>query len=267
MSHEMTDLFIDRPIVFIIASTRLRPQEVIWAVTGNVDWVPPTKRGYPDGSSLVEVAGRVCYWSFGKGRRSHEDYIMNLISKKHGSVLEHVSYSFFIGGISRACSHEIVRHRAGWAYSQLSTRYVDDSQVRFVIPPTLLLTHDRDRINAFKRQCLEALEEYRQIKQFLQEKFERENVPKTDRRKLINQAARYILPNATETRMVATANLRALRHFFEMRANRHADVEIRRLANYMFSLIRKEEPVVFSDYKTVPLDDGTFEVVTENTKV
>src|SRR5215470_8655090 len=84
---------------------------------------------------LTEVAGRTCYMSFGKGRKSNQEYLENILSSKHGSVLEHAVWNLLITGVSRALTHELVRHRAGFAYSQLSQRYVDEGDARYVVPP------------------------------------------------------------------------------------------------------------------------------------
>src|SRR5438552_2415579 len=84
---------------------------------------------------LAEIAGRTCHMSFGKGRKSNQEYLENILSSKHGSVLEHAVWNLLITGVSRALTHELVRHRAGFGYSQLSQRYVDESEARYVVPP------------------------------------------------------------------------------------------------------------------------------------
>jgi len=84
---------------------------------------------------LTEVAGRTCYMSFGKGRKSNQEYLENILSSKHGSVLEHAVWSLLFTGVSRSLTHELVRHRAGFGYSQLSQRYVDEGDARYVVPP------------------------------------------------------------------------------------------------------------------------------------
>ncbi len=94
-----------------------------------------------------------------------------------------------------------------------------------------------------------------------------EEPDKTLRRKLARQAARSVLPNATETKIFVTANARALRHFIEMRASRHAEVEIRKLAVKVLQIMQTEAPHLFSDYQLVPLPDGTFEATTPHRKV
>ena len=92
----------------------------------------------PNPSELVvETAGRLCYISFGTGRSDRATYIANILASRHGSVLEHAVWGFILTGISRSLSHELVRHRAGMAYSQLSQRYVNESRAKFVMPPAI----------------------------------------------------------------------------------------------------------------------------------
>ena len=91
-----------------------------------------------DGERLAEFAGRLCYMSqHNPAGRSTAEYLRNILRQGHGSVFEHSTYAVLIEGISRSCSHELVRHRAGWGYSQLSQRYVDESHAAFVMPPAI----------------------------------------------------------------------------------------------------------------------------------
>ena len=102
-----------------------------------LDWI---RSGGSNAEELVEVSGRICYLSFGKDKQSPRDnrkYIENLIKQGHESVLEHVNWTFVLTGISRAFSHQLVRHRVGFAYSQLSQQYHDDSGASFVVPPSI----------------------------------------------------------------------------------------------------------------------------------
>lgn len=193
-----------------------------------------------DGSSdqIVEFAGRHCYRSWDKGRPTDE-YIKNILEQGHGSVLEHANISVAISGISRSCSHEIVRHRAGFAYSQESQRYVDCKDIDFVIPPAMIGSQITEE--AFRDFCVLALDNY----DLMQKQLSSTDMP----RKRINEAARAVLPNATETRMVMTGNLRAWRHFFEMRGSPSADAEIRRLAVAIFEKLEPIAPYCFADFK------------------
>src|SRR5579864_1703260 len=103
---------------------------------------------------LNEVAGRSCYMSFGKGRKSNQEYLENILSSKHGSVLEHAVWNLLITGVSRALTHELVRHRAGFGYSQLSQRYVDEGDARYVVPP---LYQENPELRARWQQTIECI--------------------------------------------------------------------------------------------------------------
>src|SRR5918996_6371762 len=92
-----------------------------------------------DGERIAEFAGRLCYMSqHNPAGRTTAEYLTNILKQGHGSVFEHSTYVVLIEGISRSCSHELVRHRAGWGYSQLSQRYVDESHAAFVMPPAIM---------------------------------------------------------------------------------------------------------------------------------
>jgi len=209
---------------------------------------------------LCEAAGRLCYLSYGKGRRSNAEYLENLLRSRHGSVLEHAVWNFIIAGVSRSFTHELVRHRVGFGYSQLSQRFVDESEAAFIEPD--VIAEDE----ALHRIWLEAVEgaqrAYVALVEGLKEKF-RDVPDPTLRRKMARQAARSVLPNATETMIFVTANARALRHFIELRASEQADVEIRKVAVKILRLMQKEAPHIFGDYEIFPLPDGTEAARTE----
>ncbi|GIW80187.1 MAG: flavin-dependent thymidylate synthase [Gemmatales bacterium] len=214
---------------------------------------------------LIEVAGRVCYMSFAKPRPGgNKAYISHLLEVGHGSVLEHAVWNFIITGVSRTLTHELVRHRAGMGYSQLSQRYVDESVAEYVEPDCIANNPELHKlwVDAIQR----AHDAYLVLSEKLQEVF-KDEPDRTLRRKLARQAARSVLPNATETKIFVTANSRALRHFIEMRGSRHAEVEIRKLAIAILRILKNEAPNVFGDYQLVPLPDGTFEAITANRKV
>jgi thymidylate synthase (FAD) len=214
-------------------------------------WETDTEIG---GEQLVEAGGRICYMSFGKGRKTNREYIGNLIGMKHGSVLEHATWDFIITGVSRSFSHELVRHRAGWGYSQLSQRYVDESTANFVEPE--IIAKD-ERMHALWLNAVRtAHQAYLDLVEGLMEAMPNvEN--KTERRKRVREAARSVLPNATETMIFCSANARALRHFIELRGAEGAEAEIRRVALKLLRLMQQEAPTLFGDYEIVRLEDGT----------
>jgi thymidylate synthase (FAD) len=230
----------------------------------------PTK--LPDSSQLCKTAGQTCYMSFGPRRTTNENaaaYIERLTSAGHGSVLEHSSFNFLLYGISRSVTHELVRHRAGVAISQISQRYVSGAVLRFVERPEY--QEDPDLHRLFEERSDRAAAEYEAMAEQLLERQEGGASMltadyKTDARKKVQQTARSLLPNETEAPMVFTGNVRALRHIIEMRADAHAESEIRNLALRLFLCLRTVDPILFGDYELGELPDGTYTVTTKNRK-
>jgi len=217
---------------------------------------------------IAEIAGRTCYMSFGKGRKSNEEYLRHIKEVKHGSVTEHAVYVFIITGISRSLTHELVRHRAGWAYSQLSQRYVDESDCNFVEPD--FIAEDQQLHEEFMKVLEVIRPAYERMTDRLTDLIAEKYPEIKDRltlRKMARQAARCILPNATETKICVTANVRALRHFIELRASPAADLEIRRLAVTLCRLMQKDAPNLFGDYEIYHLPDGTEACRTDYVKI
>jgi thymidylate synthase (FAD) len=216
---------------------------------------------------LSEIAGRTCYMSFGKGRKSNQEYIENILASKHGSVLEHAVWCLLITGVSRALTHELVRHRAGFGYSQLSQRYVDESEARYVVPP---LYQENEALRQKWQQTIECIRKaYVELAeastQYVQQKYP-EMAPR-DRRKWARQAARSLLPNACETKIFVTGNARAWRHFLELRGSPHADTEIRLLAVEVCRALKKESPNIFQDVEVYDDPDGLPAVRVPQSKV
>jgi thymidylate synthase ThyX/5-methylcytosine-specific restriction endonuclease McrA len=148
--------------------------------------------------------------------------------------------------------------------SQLSQRYVDESVAEYVEPDCI--ANDPETHALWLDAVQHAHQAYIKLTEKLQETF-KDEPDRTLRRKLARQAARSVLPNATETKIFVTANARALRHFIELRGSRHAETEIRKLAVQVLQIMQKEAPSLFGDYQLVPLADGTFEAVTAHRKV
>ncbi|MCS7223730.1 MAG: FAD-dependent thymidylate synthase [Armatimonadetes bacterium] len=239
--------FIREPIVRLIAVTHFsKPTDLDEFNLWQTDTDNPAQQ-------LIEAAGRTCYRSWhNPSGRTNQQYIANLMSQGHLSVIEHASASFYIRGISRACSHEIVRHRH-FSYSQLSTRFVDESESDFILPDAI--ADDAQAMEAFTQAVTVAQEAYRKIYERLRDKFA--NVEdRTLRRKLARQAARMVLPHALETALVMTGNFRAWRHFIRMRATEHADVEIRKVAIAVLEQLQQVAPAVFGDFTIKTLDGG-----------
>jgi len=208
---------------------------------------------------IVEIAGRVCYMSFGdkQSPRRNGDYIHNLIRQGHESVLEHVSWTFLLAGISRAFTHQLVRHRVGFAFSQLSQQYHEETTATFVEPAHL--KQSPQALQAWRRAVTVSQESYKVILDSLSEL---EGAPgldlsKKEFKRAIRSAARSVLPNATETKIVATANARALRHFFKIRGSIPGDIEMREVAAALFNVVRTEAPSLFADFTLEKLADGS----------
>jgi thymidylate synthase (FAD) len=206
-----------------------------------------------DGERLAEFAGRLCYMSQrNPANRTTRDYLENIKRQGHGSVLEHVNYSVLVEGVSRSLTHELVRHRAGWAYSQLSQRYVDESVADFVMPPAIIGDESlertwREQVESAQRTYVALVDELMQRYSWVADK--------VHRRKMAREAARAVLPNATETKIVATGNVRAWRTMLELRSSEGAELEIRRFAILALRLMQAEAPAMFSDFEIYVAED------------
>ncbi len=223
--------------------------------------------------ALIKFAGQLCYYSFGANRTFNEkadEYFKNIKSSRHGSVCEHGNFSFLIYGVPRSFTHELVRHRAGAAFSQVSQRYVDGSTLRFVERPAsaadpelhkmFLDWIDLSSVQYEKRAARLLALQQSGFAGLIGEK-------KRDLRKKINQDARACLPNEAEAPIFVTLNVRALRHVIEMRADSPADIEIRAVAMTLYSMALSQAPLLFNDYTVVPQPDGFPAVSTEYRKV
>lgn len=226
-----------------------------------------------EGTALVKVAGQLCYMSFGPGRSMNDDvqkYVDNIKSSGHGSVLEHAQYTFLIYGVDRGFTHELVRHRSGCAFSQVSQRYVSGKTLRFVERPEW--QKDGNMHLMFVDRIDESARQYDALANMLisrQKEGDAQLVgeKKTEMRKKVNQAARSCLPNETEAPIIFSANIRALRHICEMRASGAADVPIREVTTRILLCMKEVEPALFSDYKLGELPDGTYAAETPWRKV
>lgn len=269
--------YLQAPGVVMIS----RPQTNISGLSGFLEGFDPglnfpdyleDPTGLPDSSQLSKTAGQVCYASFGPRRTKNENaqsYFERLISAGHGSVIEHASFSFLLYGISRSVTHELVRHRAGTGFSQISQRYVSGSVLRFVERPEYQQDEELHRL--FEERADRAAADYERMAERLIELQEGGDERlsaeyRTDARKKVQQTARSLLPNETEAPMVFTGNVRALRHIIEMRADAHAESEIRSLAVRLFLCLAITDPILFADYELKELPDGSHTVTTEYRK-
>jgi thymidylate synthase (FAD) len=231
--------------VQLVAKTEfVAPDDVPWSTDAD------------GGQALAEFAGRACYQSWSKPNprtATNAGYLRHILEVGHLSVLEHGSVSFYLTGVSRSLTHELIRHRH-FSYSQLSQRYVPERNAAMVEPE--VIAADPELHALFAEAAEASVKAYEELLEGLEKRFA--DVPNaTLRRKQARQAARAILPNATETRIVVTGNYRAWRHFIAMRATEHADVEIRQLAIECLRQLQREVANVFADFEIATLDDGT----------
>ncbi|GIJ37996.1 FAD-dependent thymidylate synthase [Micromonospora andamanensis] len=234
-----------QPQVKLIAWTQFEPPEdVPWSTDAD------------GGQALAEFAGRACYQSWKKpnpATATNAGYLAHILEVGHLSVLEHGSVSFYFTGVSRSFTHELIRHRH-FSYSQLSQRYVPERDAAMVEPT--VIAEDPELHKRFVEAAEASVRAYNDLLEGLERRFADVTNP-TLRRKQARQAARAVLPNATETRIVVTGNYRAWRHFIGMRATEHADVEIRELAVECLRQLQRVAPNVFADFTISTLPDGT----------
>ena len=233
------------PSVRIIAYTAFEPPDDV-----------PWETDADGGQALAEFAGRACYQSWSKPNArtaTNAGYLRPILEVGHLSVLEHGVVTFYLTGVSRSLTHELIRHRH-FSYSQLSQRYVPERDAAMVEPE--VIAADPELHARFVEATEASLAAYTALLEGLEKRFAGvENA--TLRRKQARQAARSVLPNATETRIVVTGNYRAWRHFVAMRASEHADIEIRALAVACLRELLRVAPNVFADFEIAPLADGT----------
>ncbi|SRR5712692_7922386 len=226
-----------------------------------VDWLSSHSKGWTsDAEMLIEIAGRVCYRSFGKGlnpnitqiRTESKDYFQNVLKKGDGSIFEHGTVTFALMWVSRVFTHELVRHRAGTAYSQESLRYVRPEEIQF--PewsgwiPVEIAEGTRDLI-------MEALKDVERHYVSIESKIPWDNM-NFDQKKRVTSAIRRLLPQGVATVIVFTANHRTLRWLIEMRTDQSAELEIRKVFGEIAEICVKDFPLIYSDFKATITPDG-----------
>lgn len=190
----------------------------------------------PDAEKVIEKAGRVAWRSQNKQtEESYEVFIKRLISMGHESVLEHASASVIWSGISRACSHQLVRHRLV-SYTQESQRYCNMADFDYIIPPTI---KEAGLKREFELSMAAIADDYMELLEGIK-------LVKTSGK--AEEDARYVLPNACATKIVITTNLRQWRHMNELRLDTHAQWEIRRIMMMTIKLLQPIVPTAFCDF-------------------
>ncbi len=216
---------------------------------------------HSDAETLIEIAGRVCYRSFGIGlnpniskvRSDSKEYFQNVLKKGDGSILEHASVTFALMWVSRVFTHQLVRHRVGTAFSQESLRFARLKAIRipkldYWIPADL-----PKGLGVAMMKALESVEHYyRQIEVTLH--WEKMSF---DQKKTATSAIRRILPQGLATVIIFTANHRTLRWLIEMRTSASAEVEIRKVFGRIAEMCLRDYPLIYGDFQRMPLRDGT----------
>ncbi len=259
---------IRSPFVFKIAETRLIREGVESLIRHYraekwLDKSSSYKRS--DSEFLTELAGRVCYKSFGIGlnpnitriREDPQKYIENILKSKHGSVIEHACVTFAFLNVSRVFTHELVRHRAGVAISQESLRYVRLDEMGIWIPPELASTQDR---------FLAVFEQMEKGYRELERNFDWDKLG-FEQKKRLTSALRRIIPDGIATNVIWTANHRALRWIIEMRTDPAAEIEIRKVFGMVAEICIKDYPLLYSDFTKTKLEDGTTQYAPRHSKI
>jgi thymidylate synthase (FAD) len=231
--------------------------------TGERDAAATPADGIPAAELLVEFAGRVCYRSWRPGlnpnvirvRGDRAAYFANILSSGHGSVLEHAGWTFALRDVSRVFTHELIRHRAGSAFSQESLRYVRLADIGFRVPPAL---------ESLRGRVLDVVEQLEELQGSAAEALglDGEGVPFSVKKE-VTSALRRLAPIGLSTDILWTANARTLRHVIELRTAPGAEEEMRLVFDRVARLARAEAPLLFADFER--RDDGAW--VPEHHKV
>lgn len=213
-----------------------------------------------DAERLSLFGGKICYNAFKAGlnpnvkkvRDDPDEYLTNILSSCHGSVLEHASFTFLFWNVSRVFTHELVRHRAGCAMSQESLRYVMPEDLGFFLPSLLDSLDEED-----SRDVIGMIEDAVQGSEMSHGSarmvLDLDKKPFAEKKKWTS-ALRRILPQGMSTSIMFTMNLRAARHIVQMRTSRHAEEEIRFAFDKVAKILRSECPILFGDFVTNKVD-------------
>lgn len=226
--------------VVLIASTRLYLDGM--ALCEETPFIDQRDAGHED--ILAEFAGRICYQAWERKNpktQTNEGYLANILAQGHESVLEHASATFYVEGVSRALTHELIRHRH-LSFSELSQRYVNIENTKLIVPPAMREVYGNCAESYLKN--LAPIDDYSKIVDRLTEA--------GLTRKQAREAARAVMPNATETKIVVTGNMRAWRDVLKKRYHAAADAEIREFATEVLRQLREIAPNTFQDIPELP---------------
>lgn len=253
------------PKVYLIAETKVLDdglKNALRDVGGDIaiDWYNTTSNTRKsDGEYLIEVAGRICYKSFGIGlnpnitkiRSNSKEYITNTLAKGDGSIFEHATVTFAFINVSRVFTHELVRHRAGVAISQESLRYVRPSEqgIGFFLPPEIagdkkakfisIVENIENNYNDFVKEFGFEGKEFKEKKE-------------------LTSLLRRLLPQGMATNIIWTANHRTIRHVIEMRTSELAEIEIRMVFDKVAEIMKEKYPLIYTDFEPTKIEDGTY---------
>lgn len=260
------------PKSFIVGETRI-VQEGFQAFLEEIGVPEWTSDGESDTEVLVETAGKLCYMSFSTdlnknltkvGTRGNFDYIQDgIIGNKHGSVLEHVAVNIIFTNVSRVLTHELVRHRPGSAYSQVSGRYVRTDELSFWMPTCIKenieLAELFEEAVIHQEKIIAKMAEVARIDSMT-------SPVDFAKKKVLTSAFRRIVGNGVANHIEATYNHRALRHLITMRTSRHAEEEIRLVFNDLAANLADRYPAIYADMQR-EMVDGYWEITFKNEKV
>lgn len=262
------------PKVYKIAETKLNDDSVLAWLTdiGGEECLAHVTGD--DKEKLIELAGRRCYKSYKAGlnpnvtrvRTDSTVYHENVLDSKHGSILEHCTVSFAIENVSRVVTHELVRHRAGAAYSQESLRFVRLTDINMFMPK-ILSNFGAKKANAAMVVVLKAIKDAETIQSKFAKIFEEELAANFEVKKKLTSAFRRFAPEGLATGIVTTYNFRELRHIITVRTSRHAEEEIRHVCGQMAEILIQDYPKDFGDFSKVDTLDGLYEYIPKYDKV
>jgi thymidylate synthase (FAD) len=249
------------PQVFLVArpSVNVEGMRAYLDSVGGGSWLElreEAREQLNDGELLAEFGGRMCYRSWEPGlnpnvtriRTDQKEYFANVLRSAHGSVLEHANFSFAFRNVSRVFTHELIRHRAGSAFSQESLRYVRLTDIGFRVPPALEPLRD---------QVISLVEQLEEFQLSAAEQLEIDNGEMPFHvKKEITSALRRLAPTGLSTDILWTANVRTLRHVIEMRTDPGAEEELRSVFNLVAEIMKAEAPSLFQDFTRA--EDGSW---------
>jgi len=221
-----------------------------------------------DSEDIVEMAGRICHMSFGckQVTGSNCDFIENLIDKQHESVLEHATWTFIATGVTRSLTHQLVRHRIGFSFSQMSQQYNDQTAFKFVVPPGL--DEDENIRQELEKAEKASRDAYSNLKKLIMEQQSSRAIKelraiKKEDKKLLRSAARSVLPNCIETKIAFSANGRSIRHFLKLRGSVVWDIEMRLFCHELLLIMKQEAHNIFRDF-TINIHEDGYPIILHN---